>query len=215
MHFPPHFDELSFIGNFQTLDFEIQNSGITLHTSQSSGQYLLIEQVPDPDALYNNTIEEIAMPSAIGFDSSDFGPVTAIRVSNRLSKSKRGALRGSRSYRLDKWLFSMPELEKLEVLHFPLDFLRSFAGGKGQSPLAVKETTLTLYPNECGGFKELKAWAKSRAKARLPFKKLEVSLDCSARGIPLVNEKTVHSLRSSLAGYVEDVTVRVLYPPAQ
>ena len=211
---PPRFDELSFVGNFQTLDFEIRNSGITLRASQSNGQYLLIEQLPDPDALCNKTIEEMALPSATGFDHGGFGPVTTIRASNRLSESKRGALRDANPHRLNKWLSFMPDLEKLEISHFPLRFLESFSGGEGRPPLAVKEVTLTLYPNECGDFKELKAWVKARAEARLPFKKLEVSLDCSTPTSPSsVNENFVHSLHSSLAEYVKDVVVVLCSPP--
>ena len=211
----PRFDKLSFIGNFQTLDFEIRNSGITLRASQSSGQYLLIQQVPDPDAPYNKTIEEMALPSATGFDHRGFGPVTTIRASNRLSNSKRGVLRDANPHKLNRWLRSMSDLEKLEISHFPLKFLKGFAGGEGQPPLTVKEVTLTLYPNECGGFKELKAWVKARAEAQLPFEKLEVSLDCSTPASPLVDETFVHSLRSSLAEYVKGVVVQVLCSPPQ
>ena len=111
----------------------------------------------------------------------------------------------------------MSDLEKLEISYFPLKFLKSFAGSKGQrrSPLAAKEVTLTLYPDECGGFKELKAWVKVRAEAQLPFKKLEVYLDCSAPTTPPVDEKFVQSLRSSLAEYVKDVVVQVLSSPPQ
>jgi len=211
----PRFDELSFLENFQTLDFEIRNSGITLRASQSSGQYLLIEQVPDPDALCYKTIEEMALPSATGFYNRGFGPVTTIRASNRLSKSKRGVLRDANPHKLNGWLLFMSDLEKLEISHFPLKFLRGFAGGEGRPPLAVKEVTLTLYHEECGNFKELKAWVKARAEGQLPFKKLEVSLDCSAPASPLVDEKVVHSLRSSLADYAKDLVVQVLRSPPQ
>ena len=212
---PPRFDELSFIGSFQTLDFEIRTYGITLRASKSSGQYLLIQQVPDPDALCYKTIEEMALPSATGFDHRGFGPVTTIRASNRLSEPKRSVLRAANPHRLNSWLSSMSDLEKLEVSHFPLKFLKSFAGGEGRPPLAVKEVILTLYPNECGDFKELKAWVKARAEAQLPFKKLEVSLDCSTPASPPVGEDFVDSLRSSLAEYVKDVVVQVLYSPPQ
>jgi len=208
--FPPRFDELPFIGQFQTLDFEIRDSGITLRASQSSGQYLLIEQVPNPDSLYNNTIEEMALPSVTSFACSDFGPVTTIRASNRLSESKRAPLRDADSYEADKWLSSMPDLEKLEISHFPLKFLEGFAGDEDRSLLAAKDVTLILYPNECGDFKELKAWVKARVEAQMPFKKLEVSLDCSTPASPPVDENFVHSLRSSLAEYVIDVVVQVL-----
>ena len=213
--FPRQFDELPFIGQFQTLDFEIRDSGITLRASKSGGQYLLIEQVPDPDSLYNNTIEEMVLPSATAFACSNFGPVMTIRASNRLSESKRGALRDADPHEVDRWLSSMSDLEKLEISHFPLKFLEGFAGGKGRSLLAVQEVTLTLYPNECGDFKELKAWVKARAEAQLPFKKLEVSLDCSTLASPPVGEDFVDSLRSSLAGYVKDVVVQVLSSPPQ
>ena len=214
---PPHFDELSFIGKFQALNFEIRDSGITLRASQWSGQYLLIEQVPDPDALENNTIEEMVLPSTTCFGNSLFGPVTTLRASNRLSGSKRDVLRDVSPYEVDRWLMTMPDLEKLEILHFPLNFLKSFVGDKAKQllPLAAKEVSLTIYPNECGDFEELKAWVKARAEAQLPFEKLEVSLDCSAPLTPPVDEKSVDSLRSSLAEYVKDAIVRVLYLPPQ
>lgn len=213
--FPRCFDELPFIGKFQTLDFEIRDSGVTLRASQPSGQYLLIEQVPNPDSLYNNTIEEMALSSAIAFACSEFGPVTTIRASNRLSESNRGALRDADSYQVDRWLSSMTELENLEISYFPLKFLGGFAGGEDLSILAVKEVNITLYPNECGDFKEIEAWVKARVEAQLPFKKLEVFLDCSVPASPPVDEKVVHSLRSSLAQYVKDVVVQVLCSPPQ
>lgn len=213
--FPRRFDELPFIGKFQTLDFEIRDSGITLRASQSSGQYLFIEQVPDTDSLYNNTIEEMALPSTTAFACSDFGPVTTIRASNRLSESNRGAMRDTDSHEVDRWLSSMSDLEKLEISYFPLKFLEGFAGGEDRSIVAVKEVTLTLYPNECGDFKELKAWAKARAEAQLPFKKLEVFLECSVPASKPVDENFVHSLRSSLTEYVKDVAVQVLYSSPQ
>ena len=214
---PPHFEELSFIGKFQTLDFEIRDSGITLRASQSSGQYLLIEQVPDPGAIYNATIEEMILPSASGFANNAFGPVTTLRASNWLSESKRGILRDADDYEMNHWLTGISDLEKLEILHFPLNFLESFAGDKdeGKLPLAAKDVTLILYPDECGDFGELKAWVKARAEAQLPFERLEVSLDCSTPASPLVDETFVHSLRSSLAEYVKGVVVQVLCSPPQ
>ena len=135
--FPPRFDELPFIGKFETLNFEIRDSGVTLHASQSSGQYLFMEQVPDPDALCNGKIEEMALPSATSFACSDFGPVTTLRASNRLSESKRGALRDADFYEVHNWLLSMSDLGSLEILHFPLKFIGSFSGGEDRSPLAV------------------------------------------------------------------------------
>jgi hypothetical protein len=210
---PPHFEELAFIGGFQTLDFEIRDTGITLHASQSDGQYLLIEQVLDPEALCYNTIEEMVLPSVSGFASAALGPVTTLRASNRLSDSKRGVLRDAEPYEVDTWLSSMSNLEKLEIFYLPLNLLESFAGDKGrqQPPLAAKDVALTLYPNECGDFKELKAWAKARSEAQLPFEKLEVSLDCSAAAALPVDEEFVRSLRSSLAEYVEGVVVQVVH----
>jgi hypothetical protein len=214
---PPHFDELSFIGKFQTLDFEIRDSGITLRASQPSGQYLFIEQVPDPGALDNNTIEEMVLPSATCFDNSAIGPVTTLRASNRLSESKRGILRNADPYDVNKWLLGMSDLEKLENLYFPLNFLAGFTGDRDQQqlPLAAKDVTLTVYPNECGDFKELQAWVKARTEAQLPFEKLQISLDCSAPVTPPVDEKFVDSLRSSLAEHVKDVVVEVLSSPSQ
>ena len=212
---PPRFNELSFIGKFQTLDFEIRNSGITLRASQSSGQYLLIKQVPDPDAICYKTIQEMALPSATGFACSDFGLVTTIRASNRLPESKRGVLRDANHHKLSGWLLSMSDLEKLEISYFPLKFLKSFAGDERRPPLAVKEVTLTLYPNECGDFKELKAWVKARAEAQLPFKKLEVFLDFSTPVSPPVDEKFVHSVRSSWAECVKHVVIQVWSAPPQ
>jgi len=214
---PPRFEELSFIGKFQSLDFEIRDSGITLRASQSSGQYLLIEQVPDPGAFYNNTMEEMVLPSATCFGNSDLGPVTTLKASNRLSEPNRGVLRDADPCEVGYWLLAMAGLEKLEIHYFPLNFLKSFAGDRDrqQSPLAAKEITLVLYPNECGDFKELKAWVESRAEAQIPFEKLEVTLDCSAPTTPPVDEKLVDSLRSSLAEYVKDVVVQVAYPPPQ
>ena len=171
---PPNFEELSFIGKFETLDFEIRDSCITLRASQPSGQYLLIEQVPDPDAP-ENTIEEMVLPSAISFANGILGPVTTLRASNLLSESKRDVLRDAGRYDVDRWLITMSGLERLEIFYFPLNFLECFAGGEGKqlSPLAVKEVTLIVYPNECGDFKELKAWVKARAEAQLPFEKLD------------------------------------------
>jgi len=214
---PPHFEELSFIGNFQALDFEICDSGITLRASQSSGQYLLIEQVPIPDDVYHTTIEEMVLPSATCFGQNNLGPVATLRASNRLSGSKRSVLREADPHEVDNWLLPLSHLEKLEISYFPLNFLESFAGSKARQrlPLAAKEVTLTLYPNECGDFKELKAWVKAREEAQLPFKKLEVTLDCSAPTTPPVDEKFVGSLRSSLAEYVKDVVVQVLRSPPQ
>ena len=214
---PPLLDELPFIGKFQTLDFEIRDSGITLHASQSSGQYLLIEQVPDPRAFSNNTIEEMVLPSATSLHHSAFGPVTTIRASNRLSEPKRGVLRDADRHDVDRWLSRASDLLKLEILHFPLNFLEGFAGDKDRRspPLGAKEVTLTVYPNECGDFKELKTWVKARAEAHLPFEKLQVFLDCSAPATPPMDEESVHSLRSSLAGYVKDVVVQVLCAPPQ
>lgn len=212
---PPRFEELSFIGKFQALDFEIRDSGMTLRASQSSGQYLLIEQLPDPGAICNATIEEMILPSAAGFANPALGPVTTLKASNRLSESKRGILRDADGYEADNWLLSMSDLEKLEILHFPLNFLESFAGDEAQDklPLAVKDVTLILYPDECGDFGELKAWVKARAKAQLPFEKLEVSLDYSAPTAPPVDGGFVDSLRSSLTEYVKDVVVQVLHSP--
>jgi len=209
---PPRFEELSFIGKFQTLDFEIRDSGMTLRASQSSGQYLLIEQVPDPGVIYNVTFEEMLLPSATGFANPAFGPVTTLRASNRLSESKRVILRDADRYETKNWLLNMSDLEKLEILHFPLNFLESFAGDKdqGELPLAVKDVTLILYPDECGDFGELKAWVKARAEAQLPFERLEVSLDYSAPTAPPVDRGFVDSLRSSLAEHVKDVVVQVL-----
>jgi hypothetical protein len=212
---PPRFEELSFIGKFQTLDFEIRDSGITLRASQSSGQYLLIEQVPQPDALYNAAIEEMILPSATGFANDALGPVTTLRASNRLSESKRGILRDADDYEATNWLLGMSNLEKLEILHFPLKFFKDFAGDKTREilPLAAKDVTLILYPNECGDFGELKAWVKARAEAQLPFEKLEVSLDCSTPATPPVDGEFVDSLRSSLAEHVKDVVVQILRSP--
>ena len=214
---PPRLDKLSFLGKFQTLDFEIRDSGITLGASQSSGQYLLIEQVPNQGAIYNNTIEEMVLPSTTGFCSSDFGPVTALRASNRLSGSKRGLLRDADSYETERWLAATSDLEKLEISYFPLNFLESFAGDKDEKHtlLAAKDVTLTVYPDECGDFGELKAWVKARAEAQLPFEKLQVSLDCSTPATPPVDENFVGSLRSSLAKYAKNVVVEVLYSPPQ
>ena len=212
---PPRFEELPFIGKFQSLDFEIRDSGITLRASQPSGQYLLIEQVPDPGAIHNATIEEMIPPSATGFANHALGPVTTLRASIRLSESKRGILRDADCYEANDWLSGMSDLERLEILHFPLNFLESFAGDKarGNLPLAAKDVTLTLYPGECGDFGELKAWVKARAEAQLPFEKLEVSLDCRAPATPPVDEGFVDSLRSSLAEHVKDVVVQVLRSP--
>jgi len=215
---PPNFAELSFIGEFQTLDFEIRDSGITLRASQSSGQYLLIEQVPDPGApLYNNEIEEMVLPSATRFDHSDFGPVTTIRASNRLSEPKRNVLRDAHPIEVDHWLLGITNLEKLEILYFPLNLLKSFAGDvdRNKLPLVAKEVSLILYPNECGDFKELKSWVEALAKAQIPFEKLEVTLDYSEPTAPPVDGKLVDSLRSSLAGHVKDVVVQVVYSPPQ
>jgi len=212
---PPRFEELSFIGKFQTLDFEIRDSGMTLRAFQSSGQYLLIEQVPDPGAIYNATIEEMVFPSATSFANHALGPVTTLRASNRLSESKRSILQDADHYEANDWLLGMSDLEKLEILHFPLNFLESFAGDKAQGrlSLAVKDVTLILYPDECGEFGELKAWVKARAEAQLPFEKLEVSLDYSAPNAPPVDGGFVDSLRSSLAEHVKDVVVQVLRSP--
>jgi hypothetical protein len=174
---------------------------------------LLIEQVPNPDALYDNTIEEMVLPSATGFGNHALGPVTILRASNRLSEPKRDVLRDADPYEVGSWLVAMSDLERLEILYSPLKFLKSFAGDEGRSPLTAKEVTLTVYPNECGDFKELKAWVKARAEAQLPFEKLEVSLDRSASVTPPVDEKFVGSLRSSLAEYTKDVVVQVLRSP--
>lgn len=210
---PPNFEELSFIGKFQTLDFEIRDTGIALRASQSNGQYLFVEQVPDPGTLHNATIDEMVLPSATCFGNHALGPVATIRANNRLSESKRGLLRDADRYEVNNWLSSIPDLEKLEICHFPLNFLSSFAGDKAerQLPLAARDVTLTLYPNECGDFEELKAWVKARAEARLPFEKLEIRLDCSTPATPPVDEKIVDSLRSSLAEHVKDVVVQVLH----
>jgi len=212
---PPRFQELSFIGKFQALDFETRDSGITLRASQSSGQYLVIEQVPDPGDFYDATIEEMILPSATSFANNALGPVTTLRASNRLSESKRGILRDADCYEAKNWLLGMSGLEKLEILHFPLSFLQNFAGDKalGELPMAVKDVALTLYPDECGDFRELKAWVKARAEAQLPFEKLEVSLDYSAPATPPVDGEFVDSLRSSLAEHVKDVVVQVLRSP--
>jgi len=209
---PPNFEELSFIGKFQTLDFEVRDTGITLRASQSDGQYLFIKQVPDPGAFYNTTVDEAVLPSATCFGNHALGPVTTIRASNRLSESKRGIFREADQYAVNNWLLDIPDLEKLEIYHFPLNFLSSFAGDMTERrlPLAVRDVSLTLYPNECGDFEELKAWVKARAEARLPFEKLEVHLDYSAPASPPVDEKLTDSLRSSLAEHVKDVVVRVL-----
>ena len=211
---PPYFRNLSFVGKFDTIDFEIQDASITLRASQPSGQYLLIEQVPDPGAIDNTTIEEMVPPSATSFASSDFGPVTTLRAINRLSESKRGVLRDIDPYELDSWLSPMSSIEKLEVFHFPLKFLRRFSGGKSQERLlvAAKDVTITLFPGECGDFDELKAWVKARADAQLPFEKLEIALDYSIPSAPPVDEKCVDSLRSSLAECVKDVVVKVFHP---
>lgn len=212
---PPNFGELSFIGKFRTIDFEILDSSITLRASQPNGQYLYIERVPDPGAFDNTTMEEMVLPSATGFANSGFGPVAAIKASNRLSEPKRGALRGADSSDLRFWMSSMSSLEKLEISYFPLIFLESFSGDKDKRkpPVAAKDVTLTLYPDECGEFEELKAWVKARAEAKLPFEKLEVALDYSASATSPVDEKLVDSLRCSLAEYVKDVIVEVLRSP--
>lgn len=210
---PPHFEELSFIGKFQTLDFEVQDSSIILRASQSNGQYLLIEQVLTPNAIYSTTTEEMVLPSVAAFANDALGPVTSLRASNRLSESKRGILRNADRYEVSGWLLSMSRLEKLEILHFPLNILKSFAGEKAQPPLAAKDVSLTLYPHECGDFGELKAWVKARAKAQLPFEKLEILLDLSAPDAPPVDGELADSLRSSLAEHVKDVIVQVLSSP--
>ena len=211
---PPHFEELSFVGKFQTLDFRIRDSDITLRASQSSGQYLLVEQVPNSDAIENTTIEEIVLPSVASFANCALGPVTTLRVSNLLSEPKRCILRDADRYEVGNWL-DIPDLEKLEIRHFPPNFLECFGGANSRRklPLAVKDVTLTLYPNECGDFEELKAWVKARAEAQLPFEKLEVSLDCSAPATLPVDGEFVDSLRSSLAEHVKDVVVQVLRSP--
>ena len=214
---PPSFDKFSFMGKFQTIDFEIVDSSITLRASQPNGQYLFIEQVPDPDpdAIFNTTMEEMILPSATGFALSGFGPVTTLRANNQLSKSKRGVLRDAESGDLVSWLSNMSHLEKLEVSYFPLSFFQSFSGDEGERrpPMAAKDVTLTLYPDECGDFEELKAWIRARAQAQLPFEKLEVALDYSESATPTVDEKFVESLRCSLAEYVKDVVVKVLRSP--
>ena len=208
-HFPPRFDELSFLGKFQTVDFEILDTGITIRASQPNGQYLLIEHVPDPDAIDNNTIEEMVLPSATCFATSDFGPVTTLRASNRLSGSKRGVFREADSHQLPLWKSTMPHLETLEISYFPLNFLQNFSGDENTPPLGAKDVVLILYPDECGDFGELKAWIKARAKAQVPFEKPEIALDYSTS--PTVDEQSVESLRSSLAEYVKDVVVKVLH----
>jgi hypothetical protein len=209
---PPHFDELSFIGNFETVDFEIQDSGITLRFSQPNGHYLLIEQVPDPDDIDNNTIEEIVLPSTTGFPTSAFGPVKTLRAINRLPKSKQGILRDAERHEVDAWLSPMSHLEKVEISYFPLNFLQGFSGGNDRQklPMAAKDVTLTLYPEDCGDFEEITAWVKARMEAQLPFEKLEIALDCSTAP---EDEALVDSLRSSLAEYVKEVIVKVLRPP--
>ena len=210
---PPRFEELSFIGDFETVDFEIQDSRITLRLSQPSEHYLLIEQVPDPEDIDNNTIEEIVLPSATRFPASDFGPVKTLRAINRLPESKRGILRDAEPHEVDAWLSSMSHLEKVEISYFPLKFLRGFSGGKDQRelPMAAKDVTLTLYPEDCGDFEEITAWVKARMEAQLPFERLEVALDYSAT--PPKDEAFVDALRSSLAEYVKDVVVKVLRLP--
>lgn len=212
---PPHFEELSFIGKFQTLDFEVRDSSIILRASQSNGQYLFIEQVLTPNALHNTAAEEMVLPSVVGFANDALGPVKSLRASNRLSETKRGILRDADRSGVRGWLSSMSGLEKLEILHFPLNILEGFAGeeAKQQSPLAAKDVTLTLYPNECGNFEELKTWIKARAEAQLPFEKLEILLDCSVPDVPPVDGELADSLRSSLAAHVKDVVVRVLCSP--
>ena len=212
---PPHFEELSFIGKFQTLDFEVRDSSIILRASQSNGQYLLIEQVLTPDAFNNTTTEEMVLPSVVGFANDALGPVESLRASNRLSEAKRDILRDADRHEVKGWLSSMSGLEKLEILHFPLNILEGFAGEEAQErpPMAAKDVTLTLYPNECGDFKELKTWIKARAEARLPFEKLEIILDYSVPDTPPVDGELADSLRSSLAEHVKDVVVRVLCSP--
>ena len=210
---PPRFEELSFIGDFETVDFEIQDSRITLRLSQPSKHYLLIEQVPDPEDIDNNTIEEIVLPSATRFPASDFGPVKTLRAINRLPESKRGILRDAEPHEVDAWLSSMSHLEKVEISYFPLKFLRGFSGGKDRRelPMAAKDVTLTIYPEDCGDFEEITAWVKARMEAQLPFERLEVALDYSAT--PPKDEAFVDALRSSLAEYVKDVVVKVLRLP--
>ena len=212
---PPRFQDLSFIGKFQTIDFEILDSGITLRASQPNGQCLLIEQVLDSDAIDDTTMGEMVLPSATCFAESEFGPVKTLRASNRLSESKRGVLRDADEYNLILGMQAMSHLEKLEISYFPLHFLGSFSGDEGRHtpPVAAKDVTLTLYPEDCGDFEELKAWIKARAKAQLPFEKLEVALDYSASTAPPVDEKFVDSLRCSLAEYVKDAIVKVLSSP--
>ena len=207
---PARFDELSFFGKFRTIEFEILDSSITMRASQPNGQYLLIEQVPDPDDIDNNTMEEMVLPSATCFTFSDFGPVTTLRASNRLSGSKRDVLREAHSSELPFCNSTMPHLEKLEFSYFPLNFFKHFAGDGKKPPVGAKDVVLTLYPDECGDFGELKAWIKARAEAQLPFEKLEVTLDYSTA---TVDEKSVESLRSSLTEYVKEAVVKVLHLP--
>ena len=162
------------------------------------------------------SLEEMVLPSAIGLSNHGFAPVVALRVSNRLSKSKRGVLRDADPYELDSWILAMLDLKELEIFSFPLNFLESFAGDKGRqrSPLAAKDVTFTVYPAECGDFWEPKTWVKARAEARLPFERLEVSLDYSIPATPPVDENFIDSLRSSLAEHVlKDVVVQVLCSP--
>ena len=207
----PRPEELSFIGEFETLDFELRDSSITLHAFKPSGQYLLIEQVPDPDHedLEIKTIEDIASQSAADFALPELGPVTTIKATNLLSGSNRGVLDyyGLRN----PWLSDLPHLERLEISYFPLSYLEYFSGDKEKRkpPIPAKDVTLTLYPNECGDFKEIKAWVEARAKAKQPFEKLEIFLDYSAPDTP-VDEKVVDSLRTALAKHVKDVVVKVL-----
>ncbi|KAF9792997.1 hypothetical protein BJ322DRAFT_94900 [Thelephora terrestris] len=213
---PPNFYELSFIVNFQNVDFEIQDSGITLRFSQPGGHYLLIEQVPDPDDILNNTtIEEIALASVTCFVTNAFGPVKTLRAINRLSESKRRILRDADPRETRAWLSPLSHLEKVEISYFPLNFLEGFSGDKDRQelPMAAKDVTLTLYSDDIGDFAELMAWVKARVEARLSFEKLEIALDCSVT--PPADEKFVDSLRSSLAEYIQDVVVKVLHSPRE
>lgn len=170
--------------------------------------------MPNPDATENTTIEEMVLPSVTSFANCALGPATTLRASNLLSEPKQCILRDVDHYEVGNWL-DIPDLEKLEIRHFPPNFLECFGGDNARRklPLAVKDVTLTLYPNECGDFEELKAWVKARAEAQLPFEKLEVSLDCSAPATLPVDGEFVDSLRSSLAEHVKDVVVQVLRSP--
>lgn len=91
-----------------------------MHASQPSSQYLSVEQVLDPDSIWYTTIEEMALPSAIGFANSDFGLVTALKAENDLSGSGREVLREENPHDLVNWLATMDHLEKLEASYFPL-----------------------------------------------------------------------------------------------